>query len=110
MSNERRQHYRVSTSSDRDISVRVGLQDGTQHPVGLIDISAGGVALALGADEALPVQINEPVTIIFESDRLSHPLEIGSHLQHIKMSDDDASVIYGVAFDPWDESSLNLTP
>jgi c-di-GMP-binding flagellar brake protein YcgR len=110
VSDERRQHYRVSTSTDREISVRVGLQDGSQHPVGLIDISAGGVALALGADEALPAKINETVTIIFESDRLGQPLEISSHLRHIKMSDDDANIIYGVSFDPWDENRLNLTP
>ncbi len=110
MGNERRQHYRVSSTTDRDVSVRIRLPNGSEQTVGLIDVSAGGVALALGVTEALNVRLNTPVTIIFDSNRLTHDLEITSHLRHIKNSDDNKNVIYGVSFDTWDKHRLSLTP
>ena len=110
VSNNRRQHYRVATSTDHEVSVQLVLPDGTGQVVALIDISAGGVALALPAEEGRDIKINAAVIVAFESDRNIKPLEIASHIQHIKMSDDGLSIIYGVSFDPWDEGRLRLTP
>ena len=86
------------------------LDDGTDHTVGLIDISAGGVAVAVSADSPLSVANGDKVTVKFESDRLGTPLQISSHIRRIKFSSDKKSIMYGVLFDTWTDKRLNLTP
>ena len=86
------------------------LDDGTDHTVGLIDISAGGVAVAVSADSPLSVANVDKVTVKFESDRLGTPLQISSHIRRIKFSSDKKSIMYGVLFDTWTDKRLNLTP
>ena len=86
------------------------LDDGTDNTVGLIDISAGGVAVAVSADSPLSVANGDKVTVKFESDRLGTPLQISSHIRRIKFSSDKKSIMYGVLFDTWTDKRLNLTP
>ena len=109
MSNERRQHYRVSSASEH---VRVSLRqsDGALYSVGLLDVSAGGVALACNAQEAPPVAMMEVVTLCFASDRLGRPLEIDAQIRHIQPSDDGASVMYGARFLGWADHRADLGP
>lgn len=83
---------------------------GTDHVVGLIDISAGGVALACQVDEAPHVKLMEEITVVFDSDRLLEPLTIQSQIRHIKVSDDDVNIMYGVRFVGWTEQRQRLAP
>ncbi len=110
MSNERRQHYRVSVATEREVGVNVRLSNGQTQLVGLIDVSAGGVAIGVSASDALAVQLSEKVSVVFNSKRLGQPLSIEGHMRHIKPSDDSKNIMYGIAFDPWSESRLDLTP
>ncbi len=110
MSDERRQHYRVSPSAAREVRVSIRDNQGTSHVVGLIDISAGGVALACTVDEAPHVKLMEEISVIFDSDRLLEPLTIQSQVRHIKVSDDDINIMYGVRFVGWAEQRQRLAP
>lgn len=110
MSDERRQHYRVSPSTEREVRVAIRTSQGAEHFVGLIDISAGGVALACRAVDAPPVSLMDAVTIVFDSDRLGSPLEIESQVRHVQLSDDDVNIMYGVRFLGWTGQRDSLTP
>lgn len=110
MSSERRQHYRVSPNAVREVRVSVRDADGRDHIVGLVDISAGGVALACSVGDAPPIKLMDEVVIVFESDRLFRPLSIRSQIRHIKVSDDDANIVYGVRFLDWNEERQRLAP
>ena len=110
MSNERRQHYRVSPTTEREVRVAIRNSQGVEHSVGLIDISAGGVALACRAADAPQVSLMDTVTIVFSSDRLGSPLEIESQVRHVQLSDDDLNIMYGVRFLGWSGKRNSLTP
>ena len=110
MSSERRQHYRVSPNAVREVRVSVRDSDGRDHIVGLVDISAGGVALACSVADAPPIKLMDEVVIVFESERLLRPLSIRSQIRHIKVSDDDANIVYGVRFLDWNEERQRLAP
>lgn len=110
MSDERRQHYRVSLATEREVRVSVCLERGQPQQVGLIDVSAGGVAIGVTAADALDVRASQKVFVHFDSERLGQPLRIAGHMRHTKYSDDGQSIMYGIAFDPWSESRLDLTP
>ena len=110
MSSERRQHYRVSIATERAVHVAVRDGSGEAQRVGLIDVSAGGVAIGVSAENALTTKSGQKIFVDFHSDRLGEPLSIAGHLRHIKRSDDGQSIMYGIAFDPWSESRLDLTP
>ena len=110
MSDERRQHYRVSSSAAREVRVSIRDNQGTRHVVGLIDLSAGGVALACKVDEAPHVKLMEEISVVFDSDRLLEPLAIQSQVRHIKVSDDDTNIMYGVRFVGWTEQRQRLAP
>jgi len=110
MSRERRQHYRVSPNTDRDVSVVVRTESGSSHHVALIDISAGGVALACDAVNALPSKVLDFITVSFESNRLGRPLDIYAQLCHIEASENGESIMYGIRFQNWAEHRENLAP
>ena len=110
MSSERRQHYRVSPTAVREVRVSVRDAQGVHHIVGLIDISAGGVALACQVEDAPPIKLMDEVFIVFESERLLRPLSIRSQIRHVKVSDDDANIVYGVRFLDWNEERQRLAP
>ena len=110
MSDERRQHYRVSPATEREVRVSIKGTDGQVRSLGLIDISAGGVALACDAHDAPTVKLMDQVSVMFESNRLGQPLEIDSQIRHIQLSEDDKSVMYGVRFLGWKEQRQNLAP
>ena len=110
MSNERRQHYRVSIATEREVRVSVCLENGQTQSVGLIDVSAGGVAIGVTAEDALDTRASQKVSVHFDSERLGQPLRIAGHMRHIKYSDDGQSIMYGIAFDPWSDNRLDLTP
>ena len=94
----------------REVLVSVCDAEGRQHIVGLVDISAGGVALACRVEDAPPIKLMDEVVIVFESERLLRPLRIRSQVRHVKVSDDDANIVYGVRFLDWDEERQRLAP
>lgn len=110
MSNERRQHYRVSPSTERDVEVYIRLASGRESRTALIDISAGGVAVAYPRGDAPSVAVAEHVSVVFRSERLGEPLVVSGYIRRIKLSRDQANILYGVGFDDWDSHRNNLTP
>ena len=110
MSSERRQHYRVSIATEREVHVAVRDGSGPAQQDGQIDVSAGGVAIGVSVDNALQTRSGQQIFVDFHSERLGEPLSIAGHLRHIKRSDDGRNIMYGIAFDPWSESRIDLTP
>jgi len=107
---EKRQHYRVSPSTEREVVVHVRLANGQESRAGLLDVSAGGVALAYPKEHPLDVAIAESVSVLFQSDRLGAPLVIAGYVRRIKLSEDGTTILYGVAFDAWSANRSDLTP
>ena len=110
MTQDRRLHYRVSPSTEREIVITVITQDRVAHRVAIIDISAGGVALAVDTKMRLPVAKSELVTIRFESTKIGATLEIPSQIRHIKVVENQDVIVYGVGFVNWSQSRSDLTP
>lgn len=110
MTQDRRLHYRVSPNAEREVVITVITDDGLAHRVAVIDISAGGVALAVDAKMSLPVAESELITIRFESKKIGSILDIPSQIRHIKTLDDQKVVVYGVGFVNWSTHRNDLTP
>ena len=108
MSDNRRHQYRVTPEIERDVSVAVRLQSQALQDIAMLDISAGGIAFAVDTDQKLDVQLSEQILLSFESKRLGKPLEIPGTVRHIHTTKNQ--VFYGVAFEGWDNTRLNLTP
>ncbi len=104
----RRHQYRVTPEIERDVSVAVRLQSEGLQDIALLDVSAGGVAFAVEAANKLDVKLSEKILLSFESKRLGKPLEIPGTVRHIHAAMNQ--VFYGVAFESWGNTRLNLTP
>ena len=110
MSNERRQHYRVSPTTGRDVTVSIRLASGQESRAVLIDISAGGAAVAFARADAPTVTVADLVSVIFQSERLGEPLAVSGYVRRIKLSTDHENILFGVVFDEWDTDRSDLTP
>ncbi len=110
MSDDRRQHYRVTPNTISDVVVEVRLPTGDESRAGLVDISAGGVALAYRKEQAINTSIAEPVKIIFKSDRLGLPLVVDGTVRRVMNSQDGSMILYGVSFESWTGGRSDLTP
>ncbi len=108
MSQNRRVHYRVTPDIERDVRVFAVVSDSHTHQVGLIDISAGGISFAVGADQNIKADVGSKLTLRFEASRLNDALEIPSTLRRIETADD--SVVYGVEFNDWTQHRFRLAP
>ena len=107
---DRRQQYRVLPGSSREVQVSLRLETGHESPAVLIDISAGGVAVAFLRTDAPPVQVAEQVHVVFSSERLREPLVVSGYIRRIRLSEDKSSIMYGVVFDDWTANRKDLTP
>ena len=110
MTQDRRLHYRVSPNTEREVVISVITEDQTVHRVVVVDISAGGMALAVDTKMSLPVSPSELVTIQFESKQVGTVLHIPSQIRHIKKLEDQNVVLYGVGFVNWSTDRNDLTP
>ena len=110
MTQDRRLHYRVSPNTEREIVITVITEDNSIHRVAVIDISAGGVALAVDAKMELPVAESDLITIRFESKKIGSTLDIPSQVRHIKNLEEQKVVMYGVGFVHWSTNRSDLTP
>ena len=108
VSQDRRVHYRVTPNIERDVHVFAVTPTGSTHQVGLVDISAGGVAFGLNENERLQADIGDILVVRFENGRLQEPLEIQAALRHEK--EEDTNVVYGVEFQSWDDERTRLAP
>jgi len=108
VSQDRRQHYRVTPNIERDVHVFAVSTDGTTQQVGLLDISAGGVSFGVGTDQKLVSEVGDTLTLRFETGRLTQPLDIPALLCHIKLVENN--LIYGISFEQWDGERQSLAP
>jgi c-di-GMP-binding flagellar brake protein YcgR len=108
VSQDRRQHYRVTPNIEREVHVFAIATDGTSQQVGLLDISAGGVSFGVEADQKLVSEVGENLTLRFETGRSAEPLEIAALLCHIKLV--EGNLIYGISFAQWDGDRQSLAP
>ena len=108
MSQDRRIHYRVTPTIEREVHVFAITPSGNRHQVGLIDISAGGIAFGLNHSEPLTAKVGDVLTLRFETGRLQKSLEIQAKLRHQKNAEDN--IIYGVAFESWENPRHGLAP
>jgi c-di-GMP-binding flagellar brake protein YcgR len=108
VSEDRRLQYRVTATLDREVETTVLLADQKRFKVYLVDVSAGGVGFGVAEETPLPVEVGGEVQVCFNAKRLSESLEITGVLRHIKMVDN--VIHYGVAFETWGDTRVNLTP
>jgi c-di-GMP-binding flagellar brake protein YcgR len=108
VSDNRRHQYRVTPEIERDVSVAVRIQSNDLQDIALLDVSAGGVAFAVETANKLDVELSDTILMSFESKRLGRPLEIPGTVQHIHATMNQ--VFYGVSFEGWGDTRLNLTP
>jgi c-di-GMP-binding flagellar brake protein YcgR len=108
VSQDRRQHYRVTPNIEREVHVFAIATDGTSQQVGLLDISAGGVSFGVEADQRLVSEVGDNLTLRFETGRSAEPLEIAALLCHIKLI--EGHLIYGISFAQWDGDRQSLAP
>jgi c-di-GMP-binding flagellar brake protein YcgR len=108
VSQDRRQHYRVTPNIEREVHVFAIATDGTTQQVGLLDISAGGVSFGVETAQKLVSEVGEKLTLRFETGRLTQPLDIPALLCHIKLIEDN--LVYGVSFEQWDGERQSLAP
>ena len=108
VSQDRRIHYRVTPNIERDVHVFAVTPTGATHQVGLVDISAGGVAFGVDQDNKLQADIGDILVVRFENGRLQKPLEIRAALRHEKS--EDCNVVYGVEFQSWNDERHRLAP
>lgn len=92
------------------MTVALRLASGRESRAVLIDISAGGAAVAYSREHAPSVTVADKVSVVFQSDRLSEPLIVSGYIRRIKLSRDHANVLYGVAFEDWNPNRNDLTP
>ena len=86
------------------------LATGLQSRAVLIDISAGGAAIAYSRADAPSVAVADQVSVVFQSERLGEPLVVSGYIRRIKLSRDHANIMYGVAFEDWNPNRNDLTP
>ena len=108
VSQDRRIHYRVTPTIEREVHVFAITPVGSRHQVGLIDISAGGIAFGLDHSEPLTAKVGDVLTLRFETGRLQKSLEIQAKLRHQKNADNN--IVYGVAFEAWENERHGLAP
>ena len=108
MSQDRRIHYRVTPTIERDVHVFAITASGTTHQVGLIDISAGGIAFGLTHADPLTAEVGDVLTLRFETGRLQKSLEIQAKL--CRQESAESNIIYGVAFEAWANERHGLAP
>ena len=108
VSQDRRIHYRVTPTIEREVRVFAVTNAGITHQVGLIDISAGGISFGVSQSEKLRAEVGDILTLRFETGRLLTPLEIKAKLCHEKTA--DTNIVYGAAFEGWENERHGLAP